>query len=500
MTRGRIREGRDWFDAVLTRLDTHQLTVAAPVRARALAAKALLDIFVDAATGMDEARQALSVARGIGEPALLSRALTACGLTAVAVGRAEAAAPYFAEAIELSRAADDRWRLSEILTFQAVGAVVAGSLAAAREAAEEGNELASAIGDRSGSLWCRWCLGHAHLMRGDLTAAATQFGELVAEAREAHEVLHLANSLQGLAYVLAYQGDVAGARLAADEALESAELGEYFAGMGYSALATAALAAGDVETAQDASEAAWQNLSVAQPQSASAQRAFNAQVALASGHLDGARQWCDDAVQSMTGRHLTVALSTRARIAMAEGKREEAERYAHDALACLAGIGAYVDIPDVLECLAELAADAGNCQEAARLFGAAQVTRQRLGAVRFVTYQAGYEESVARLRSVMGQSNFDTDWAEGSALSIEEAISYAQRGRGWRKRPNTGWQSLTPTEIDVVRLVGEGLANKDIATRLFVSPRTVQTHLTHVYTKLGITSRVQLAQAAASLT
>jgi len=100
----------------------------------------------------------------------------------------------------------------------------------------------------------------------------------------------------------------------------------------------------------------------------------------------------------------------------------------------------------------------------------------------------------------MGQSNFDTDWAEGSALSIEEAISYAQRGRGWRKRPNTGWQSLTPTEIDVVRLVGEGLANKDIATRLFVSPRTVQTHLTHVYTKLGITSRVQLAQAAASLT
>ena len=54
--------------------------------------------------------------------------------------------------------------------------------------------------------------------------------------------------------------------------------------------------------------------------------------------------------------------------------------------------------------------------------------------------------------------------------------------------------SLTPTELDVVRLVGE---DKDIAMRLFVSPRTVQSHLRHVYNKLDLTSRVQLAQEAA---
>ena len=66
-----------------------------------------------------------------------------------------------------------------------------------------------------------------------------------------------------------------------------------------------------------------------------------------------------------------------------------------------------------------------------------------------------------------------------------EAVAYAQRGRGDRKRPSSGWASLTRTELDVVRLVGQGLANKDIATRLFVSPRTIETHLSHVYTKLG---------------
>ncbi|HEV7851192.1 MAG TPA: helix-turn-helix transcriptional regulator [Mycobacterium sp.] len=51
---------------------------------------------------------------------------------------------------------------------------------------------------------------------------------------------------------------------------------------------------------------------------------------------------------------------------------------------------------------------------------------------------------------------------------------------------------MTPTEHDVVRLVAEGLGNKDIASRLFVSYRTVQTHPTHVYSKLGMTSRVAL--------
>jgi len=150
-----------------------------------------------------------------------------------------------------------------------------------------------------------------------------------------------------------------------------------------------------------------------------------------------------------------------------------------------------------LECLAGLAGEAGSYQEAARPFGAAEAIRQRMGAVRFKIYDAGYEDSVAALRDAMGEEHFDSAWAEGAALSVDEAIAYVQRGRGERKRPTSGWASLTPSERDVVRLVSEGLANKDIATRLFVSPRTVQTHLTHVYTKLGLASRVQLVQEAA---
>ena len=120
-----------------------------------------------------------------------------------------------------------------------------------------------------------------------------------------------------------------------------------------------------------------------------------------------------------------------------------------------------------------------------------------MGAVRFKVWDTGYEASVAAVRDALGGQDFDAAWAEGAALSTEEAIAYAQRGHGERKRPASGWGSLTPAERDVVRLVSEGLTNNDIATRLFVSPRTVQTHLTHVYTTLGLSSRVQLVQEAA---
>ena len=163
----------------------------------------------------------------------------------------------------------------------------------------------------------------------------------------------------------------------------------------------------------------------------------------------------------------------------------------------LASVDAHPTTPEALECLAALASYAESHREPARLFAAAHTMRQRTGIVRYKVYDADYDASIAAVRATVGDNEFESTWAEGSALPTDEAIAYAQRGRGERKRPTSGWASLTPAERDVVRLVSEGLGNKDIGTRLFISPRTVQTHLTHVYTKLGLTSRVQLVQEAA---
>jgi DNA-binding CsgD family transcriptional regulator len=260
-------------------------------------------------------------------------------------------------------------------------------------------------------------------------------------------------------------------------------------------LARAALAAGDVAAATDASEVARQRF-LEQPVPAANVNPL-AEVTLARGDLPTARRYADEAVPLTAGVGRTIALVARARVAIAQDEPEQAERDAHEALAVAVAVDAHITTPDAFECLGAVANAAGSHQQAARLLGAADALRHSMGIVRYKVYDAGHRTVIASLRDGLGDSEFEIGWAEGAGLTLEEAIAYARRGRGERKRPTSGWGSLTPAELDVIELVRQGLPNKDIAARLFISPRTVATHLTHVYTKLVLTSRVQLAQEAA---
>jgi DNA-binding CsgD family transcriptional regulator len=107
-----------------------------------------------------------------------------------------------------------------------------------------------------------------------------------------------------------------------------------------------------------------------------------------------------------------------------------------------------------------------------------------------------YEDLVSRLRAELGDE-FNAAYAEGGRLSLEEAVEFARRGRGKRRRPQAGWECLSPTETEVVKLVAEGLSNPQIAERMLISRKTVTTHLTHVFAKLGVGSRSELSAVAA---
>lgn len=493
LARGRIQEGLGWFNAVPPH-ETPDHKVTAQVRVRATADKVVLDGWAGIYK-MADAEEALAIARELDDPSLLARALYACG--SAAVFNAEVARPYFAEASGLARALGDPWRLSQILARQAHMAFVAGQPVELRATAEEGRELADTIGDRFESRQCRWRLSAAQFMQGDLVGAIAELQDLLAAAEADHDEMLRVTILFILPHWLAYHGDAHGARAAADAAIEAAAgLGDLYMGASYIALIVVALAAGDIALAAGAADAAWSHMGDF-PEAAAINMTYMAQAALARGDLTAAQRFADEAVATMNGYWLAYALATRARVAIARGAPDEAERDLHEALASAVGVNAHLCVPHILECLAGLATEASRHPESARLFGAAETIRNRTGEIRFQIYQSGYQAAVAALRNAMGDIDFDVAWAEGAALSTDEAIAYAQRGRGERKRPARGWASLTPAELDVVRLIRDGLANSDIATRLFVSPRTVQSHLTHVYAKLGLTSRVQLAQEVA---
>jgi ATP/maltotriose-dependent transcriptional regulator MalT len=489
---GRIQEALAGLDAILT--DERRSQLAPAVWAGAVAQQSILAAFVGVDTELVRAQEALAMARQLHDTRLIAQALIACGMGAVY--SAEVAQPYFAEAIELVRATDDRWSLCQIFSYQATVAVMAGEPIAARIAAEEGLELADALGDRFFSRNNRSWLGLALMMQGDLVEAERVSQSLVHEAEAAGDMVMKVFGCLVHGVVLVRQGRAAAAHSAAQAALAAAEgLGGVFEDTVYAILADAALAGGEAAVARQLCETASRYTN---PLREMFHRSVTptAEAALACGDLAAARCWADDTVAVVPGWQQAVALTARAFVALAQGEPEQAERDAHESLTLAARTQGYLRTDDTLECLARLAAADGNCQYAARLLGAAATIRQRMGHARLPMYQPGYDAVVSSVRDALGDNDFDAAWSEGAALPTEEAVAYAQRGRGERKRPASGWGSLTPTELDVVGLVREGLGNKDIGARLFISPRTVQTHLTHVYAKLGIASRLQLVQQA----
>jgi DNA-binding CsgD family transcriptional regulator len=149
-----------------------------------------------------------------------------------------------------------------------------------------------------------------------------------------------------------------------------------------------------------------------------------------------------------------------------------------------------------LEELAHLSASAGSASEAARLVGATQSARQKSELVPNAEEQRWIDDTTSAIVALLGDEAAEVLRA-GEEVSLDDAVAYARRARGERGRPAAGWGSLTPTERQVVDLVVDGLANPQIADRLLMSRGTVKAHLAHVYRKVGVANRAELAAMAA---
>jgi len=167
----------------------------------------------------------------------------------------------------------------------------------------------------------------------------------------------------------------------------------------------------------------------------------------------------------------------------------------HDSLGYLAAREILLGVPLALETLGGLLIGEGQFTEGGRLLAAAETLRTETGQGRLPGEQRRFDEDVRVGEEGLGPEWADV-WAEGSELTPLQAVAYARRARGSRKRPTTGWDSLTPTELQVVELAAQGLTNPEIGKRLFIGRGTVKTHLSHVFAKLNVRSRAELAAAA----
>jgi DNA-binding NarL/FixJ family response regulator len=179
---------------------------------------------------------------------------------------------------------------------------------------------------------------------------------------------------------------------------------------------------------------------------------------------------------ALRGRHEAITQATlcyaEGIMAWHRGELAEAERLIRTATLQWHHCSDRMDTSDGIELLGALAAARERHGDAARLLAAADAARPRLGYLTpgFTADRRAAARAASHARHVLGEDSFAQAWEQGQGLTLDDAVTHVARRGGGRKRPATGWGSLTPTELQVVRLVAEGLRNDAIARRLFVSP------------------------------
>jgi DNA-binding CsgD family transcriptional regulator len=194
--------------------------------------------------------------------------------------------------------------------------------------------------------------------------------------------------------------------------------------------------------------------------------------------------------------YLGSMLRNLAAIALTNGDLDEANSGASEALRVASQIDDRIAEFYVLAALSWRAASSGQARLAARLLGAAQTIGAGAGAKivgPHAPFQTQAKESAMR---ALGAAKFEAEFEAGKRLDRQAAVRLAL-GESEQSEATafsgTDAGPLAKREVEVAGLVADGLSNKQIAARLFISERTVATHVGHILNKLGFNSRAQIA-------
>ena len=462
--RGHLSEGRRFLEAASGILHAAPRMAA---RARALAAAAELAWEMDDyAASRSLAEESVTLARAIGDKACLAYALSQGAVARVSQGDPAAGQLLIEESIPLAREAEDGWLLAFVLHI----------------------------------------LGLLLFFQNQVAAARVQFEQSVALFRERADTHALAKSLDWLAYCVASEGNVGQAQALWQESLilarevgQQMRLASVLRALGYTAMVQ-----GDwVQADGLLKESLMLAQEVGSEQSAAVALQYFAQLARLRGDLARAAAFAKESlVLSRETGHAWDILATLlilGGIVLAQGDLAQARVLFEEGLSLAQQAGFTYITGWYLVGLASLAVAEHQPRWAARLFGAAA---DLLDLRKQMDYdpamRATYERDVATVRAQLGEEAYAAAWAEGRAMPLERTLATEEPGTPpVAPMPQSSVVSssspaqalLTKRELEVLRLLTEGLTNPQIAERLVVSLPTVNTHVASIFNKLGVNAR-----------
>jgi predicted ATPase/DNA-binding CsgD family transcriptional regulator len=184
------------------------------------------------------------------------------------------------------------------------------------------------------------------------------------------------------------------------------------------------------------------------------------------------------------------------------GEPDEAEQCARQCLRLSSDIGDRSGMASAIEALSSIAVARNAYERAATLLGAADTSWRSIPLAILEPLRPGHESAEAAARGALGDARFEAAYGAGASMTPDEIADYVlertPRVVAAVSEPSAD-SPLSRREMEVAQLVAEGATNAQVAAQLFISERTVESHLASVFNKLGVDSRVQVARWIVSL-
>ncbi|MCL4258408.1 MAG: tetratricopeptide repeat protein [Anaerolineales bacterium] len=440
---------------------------------------------------------------------LRARALKGAGVLAYLQGDYQQAITFLEESLTLFQDLHDNVGVAHILRRLGLAAWFQGDQNTARTQLEASVALFRTIPHPWGIADALHWLGHVVLDQGDVATAHALFEESLALFRQTGDKRNIALPLKDFGLMASLQGEHATARLLYEESLVlSREVEDtWHIAETLQRLGDLARLQGEYERADTLCQESlglWRKLGN-KGGIAETLNLLGETAQLQGDHQQATSFFMESLalLRALGSQRITArVLHNLGQAARNENDHERATALYLESLALNHEIEYTPGIADCLVGLAAVAAATDSAERAAQLLGTAEPHLDTIRGYMPLTDRTDYDDTMAAVRAQLDDAVFTAAFAQGRALSLEQAIAYAQAqprphepGTALLKPASTALvivanpAGLTGREVEVLRLVAQGLTDAQVAEQLVISPRTVNGHLRSIYSKLDVSSR-----------